>query len=118
MIRLTTFLKTKEMGAPRLTRPRGDGGPVDSFSALGDPVIGLQKLIEKSGLASVGGTNQVDIAAVAPGALERGDQLLNSITVLALMSRTSLSTVRILDGIFAFSSPSSGRSPLRCCGLR
>ena len=117
MIRLTTFLKMKEMGAPRLTRPRGDGGPVDSFSALGDAIIGLQKRIEKSGLASVVGANQVDVAAVAPGALERRDQLLNSITVLALISRTSLSTVGILDGIFAF-SPSRGRSPLRCCGLR
>ena len=37
-----------------LTRPRRDGGPVDSFSALGDAIIGLQKRIEKSGLASVG----------------------------------------------------------------
>ena len=41
-------MRTKEMGAPRLTSPRGDGGPVDSFSALGDPVIELQKRTEKS----------------------------------------------------------------------
>ena len=72
MVRLTTFLKTKEMGAPRLTRPRGGGGPADRFSALGDAVIRLQKRIENSGLC-VGGANQVDVAAVAPGALERGD---------------------------------------------
>ncbi|KAK2498990.1 hypothetical protein MC885_018080 [Smutsia gigantea] len=77
MLNLTKLQARKPSGGRgvplRLTRPRRDGGSVDGFSALGDAIIGLQERVEESGLASVGGANQKDVAAVAPGALKRGD---------------------------------------------
>lgn len=66
---------------PSVSENDGDWRPkahhlVYSFGALGNAVIGLQKRVEESALASVGGANHVDVAAVASGTLERGDQTL------------------------------------------
>lgn len=65
-----------------LTWPGGDGGSVDGFGALGGAVIRLQECVKESGLASVRGAHQVDIAAVAPGTLKSRDQFFNSIARL------------------------------------